>query len=283
MTRWSLPMQVMLEQAEAMIRKGQDRPLLILGESGSGRSWFAQSLHARTGRPSDLFVAVRCAELSTAGWETELLGVGDRPGKVEQARGGTLFLAELDKAPQALQEGLLTSLSQNQHQVQVMVSSAMDLGALVPGLLERFGATISLPPLRERREELQGLTGEFLAQLALPGQSSATLTADAIGAILLYPWPGNLRELRQALHHALIRTEGRGPIDLPHLPTSVAMTIQPPPPRQLFRRYIRAAELLLLRWALALCAEDRTRAARFLGLSRAALYKKLQLYPELRS
>lgn len=273
MTGWSLPMQVVLEQVEALLRQGQHRPLLILGESGSGRSWLARSLHARSGRAPELFVAVRCAELPPVGWEAELVHVG------------TLFLAELDKAPLALQERLLTILSQGQQQVQVIASSEADLStlALAPGLLERFGASINLPPLRERREDLQRLTGEFLAESAMPGEAPAALTADAIGAILLYSWPGNLRELRQALRQASIRTGGRGPIDLPHLPASVAAAIQPPPPRQLFRRYMRAAELLLLRWALALSAEDRTRAARFLGLSRAALYKKLRLFPELRS
>jgi two-component system response regulator HydG len=135
-------------------------------------------------------------------------------------------------------------------------------------------------PLRERKDAIELLTQELLTAQMGRGITAPHLTAEAIAALLLYNWPGNIRELENACKRALVLAGGYGPIDVKHLPPEVAGELAVPPPRELFRRYMKSAELLLIRWALKECGNDRTKAARFLGLSRAALYKKLKLYPE---
>ncbi|HLN61503.1 MAG TPA: helix-turn-helix domain-containing protein, partial [Symbiobacteriaceae bacterium] len=139
---------------------------------------------------------------------------------------------------------------------------------------------LELLPLRQRKEDIEPLTREILLRQTERGAVPMLLTADAIAALLLYNWPGNVRELENALKRAMLLAGPHGPIDVRHLPPEVAGHLQPAPPRQVFKRYMKSAELLLIRWALAACNDDRTKAARFLGLSRAALYKKLKQYPE---
>lgn len=249
-----------LAVAEQAARCGQHA--LLRGEPGSGRQRLAWQIHAESGKAAGLFVPVNCAAVP----------IGFAP-----PANATLFLSGFGEAPLPLQAELVSAA--DQVGALVIATASPDTGPLqsLPGAL-----IITLPALRERRDDLELLTHELLSELAGTVQAPPAFTAEAIAAILLHPWPGNVSELKRALRRAL-RLAGTGPVDLHHLPQEVAQTLQPAPPRQLFKRYLRSAELFLIRWALGACSNDRTRAARFLGLSRAALYKKLKLYPEFRT
>jgi len=286
-------MESLLEQARRL--SGSDHPVLLQGEGGTGKERLARYMHAHSSRWVGPFVKVDCVTLPGNLWESELAT------RVAQAFGGTLFLDEVSEVPLPAQALLLRLLQDNlcypagalepvQANVRVVAATARNLSALLeqgffrPDLYHRLNVLpLALPPLRERKEDLELLTGELLAQLTQPGASAPALTAEAIAALLLYDWPGNIRELENALKLALLLAGPQTPIALQHLPPEVAGRLQPAPPPQLFKRYVRSAELLLIRWALSTCGGDRTRTAKFLGLSRAAFYKKLRLYPEFRT
>lgn len=285
-------MQGLLEQARRLSRS--DHPVLLQGEGGTGKERLARYMHAHSARSAGPFVKMDCVTLPGSLWELEL---ADR---VAQAAGGTLFLDEVSEVPlpaqalllRLLQDrlcypvGALEPLAAN---VRVIGATTRNLSALVEqgffrtDLYHRLHVLpLALPPIRERKEDLELLTGEILTGLVGPGVTPPGFTAESIAALLLYDWPGNIRELENALKLALLLAGLDAPIGLQHLPPEVAGHLQSAPPRQLFKRYVRSAELLLIRWALSTCGGDRTRAAKFLGLSRAALYKKLKLYPEFR-
>jgi DNA-binding NtrC family response regulator len=270
-------MQKVLEQAKWLASR--EHPLLLVGEAGTGKELLARYIHHRSGRSDGPFVAVDCR-------------AGLPEGVWDEAAGGTLYLEEIDGLPLPDQERLLEVMrgavvgpGGTVPDFRLIASSTIDLPYMRANLCEPLGRALAagrilLPALRDRKEEIQPLTEAILARLA--GGKPVELTADAIGALLLYDWPGNVAELEGALERALARAAG-GCIDAGHLPPEVAACLQPPPPRPLFRRYMKSAERLLLRWGLARCDGDRSRAAKFLGLSRAALYKKLKEYPELQA
>lgn len=285
-------MQALLEQAQRLAPGAQ--PVLILGESGVGKARLARQMHHQSDRAGQPFVRIECTAVPEDQWEQELFGSArdGRVGKFELAAGGTLFLAELAALPPVAQGKLLQALRPPEEgttrpAARILASTARDPGALIsqgsllPDLYHSF-LHLFMPPLRERKEDLEPLTLEILEGLMDRGVAPPRLTADCIGALLLYGWPGNVRELEGALRRALLLAGSHGPIDTRHLPPEISGRLQPPPPRQLFKRYIKSAELLLIRWALNACGNDRTRTAKFLGLSRAALYKKLNLYPEFK-
>lgn len=286
-------MQGLLEQARKLSLS--DHPVLLQGEGGTGKERLARYIHAHSARSAGPFVMMNCATLPESLWEHDLAA------RVAQASGGTLFFDEVCDIPLPAQALILRLLQDRLYypvgalepfaaDVRIIGATARNLSALAdqgffrPDLYHRLHVLpLALPPLRERKEDLELLTGEILAGLALPGVTPPAFTAEAIAALLLYHWPGNIRELGNVLKLALLLAGPVGPIGLQHLLPKVAERLQPAPPRQLFKLYVRSAELLLIRWALSTCGGDRTRAAKFLGLSRAALYKKLKLYPEFRS
>jgi transcriptional regulator with PAS, ATPase and Fis domain len=254
-------MRALLEQAKRLARSEQT--ILLQGESGTGKERLARYIHAHSDRMRGPFIKVDCTTVPEGLWESN------------PAAGGTIFLDEIGNLPLS---SLLRVLQSRRADLCVVAATNGDLSRvdLYDGLNVLL---LTLPSLRERKEDIELLTGEILARQAGKG-SAPTLTADAIAALLLYDWPGNERELANALQRAFLLAGPLGPIDVVHLPAEVAGNLQAPPPKGLFRRYMKSAELLLIRWALFACDNERTRAARFLGLSRAALYKKLKLYPE---
>ncbi|WP_226941227.1 sigma-54-dependent transcriptional regulator [Janthinobacterium violaceinigrum] len=199
--------------------------VIILGETGSGKEMVARCLHEFSGRQGN-FVAVNCAAIPEALFESELFGheagaytgaVKQRMGKVEYACGGTLFLDEIEAMPLHLQAKLLRVLQERQVErlgqnktiavdLRVVAATKVDLKEL--GVQGKFRidlfyrlcvATLKIPPLRERREDIAMLFAHFVHEAALRfKQSAVTPTRDILQQLLAYDWPGNVRELRNA-------------------------------------------------------------------------------------
>lgn len=299
-------MKKLLDQARKVA--SSEHTVLLQGESGTGKERLAAFIHRHSRRSGGAFVKVDCTTVPEALWESELFGYArgaftganreGKPGKFDLASGGTIFLDEIGEVPPHIQVKLLRVLQDKAYdpigsvetrRVDVRIIAATnrnlvqlkDQGRFREDLYYRLNVVgLTLPPLRKRKEDLEVLTEEMLARIVGPSLPVPKLTAEVMAAILLYDWPGNIRELENALYRAVTLAEPGKPIELSHLPPEVAGNLQPEPAGSVLKRYTRSAELLLIRWALSACENDRTAAARFLGISRAALYKKLKLYPE---
>jgi transcriptional regulator with PAS, ATPase and Fis domain len=264
----SAAMRAALEELGRVAAGGH--PLLLTGEPGVGKRWWAKAVHAaRGGGPLQV---VDGPSLTAAEWAAI----------EERADGSTLLVIELGRMPEALQGRLLGLLTAGK--IRLIATSCYEdwqaPGALFrPDLYFRL-IRCTIPPLRSRKDDLEALTRTLLQLHG--GEEPLRLSKEAIAAILLYDWPGNVAELSALLQRA-VHLAVDGVIGPAQLPEAVAGKLLPPPPKALFKRYIRSAELLLIRWALREVGDDRTKAAKWLGISRAALYKKLKLLPELGS
>ncbi len=209
-----------------------DAPVLLRGESGTGKGVLARAIHARSGRSRHPFVVVNCPTLSDELLTSELFGhakgaftgaVRDQPGRVETAHGGTLFLDEITELSPRLQAKLLRFLQDKEFErlgetrtrradVRVLAATNRDLEAEVGAgrfredLLYRLNVIeITLPPLRERREDILRLARRFVAFFARAARRPAPELSKAAEEVLLaYEWPGNIRELRNAIERAVI-------------------------------------------------------------------------------
>jgi len=220
-------------------------PVLLRGETGTGKEVVARAVHALSGRAGP-FVAVNCGAIPASLVEGQLFGhargafsgaVRDEPGFVRASHGGTLFLDEIADLPAASQAALLRVLQEGEVvplgttrptpvDLRVVAATHQPLEELVARAAFRAdlharidGFTFTLPPLRERREDVGLLIAELLASAP-----RATFTLDAGRAILRYGWPMNVRELKHALARALVLAAD-APIELAHLPPAVAAAI----------------------------------------------------------
>jgi DNA-binding NtrC family response regulator len=211
---------------------GSDANVLLLGESGTGKELFARSIHQWSPRRAMPFVVVNCVALTDTLLENELFGHekgaftgADRlqKGKLEAADGGTVFLDEIGDMPLGLQAKLLRVLQDHEFQrvggtrlvrvnIRIVAATNKDLkqavkaGALREDLFFRLNVvTLSLPPLRERPEDIPQLAAFFLKRHATDAKRPAMqLTDDAMAELVEYPWPGNIRELENAIARAVI-------------------------------------------------------------------------------
>jgi len=209
-----------------------DAPVLLRGESGTGKSVLARWIHSLSPRSRHPFVVINCPTLSEELLTSELFGhakgaftgaVRDQPGKVEGAEGGTLFLDEIGDIPPALQAKLLRFLEAKEFErlgenktrranVRTVAATNRDLeeqmrkGLFREDLLYRLNVIdLHLPPLRERPEDILRLAERFLAFFARAARRQTPELSQAAAAVLLaYPWPGNVRELRNTMERALI-------------------------------------------------------------------------------
>ena len=218
-------------------------PLLLHGESGTGKELVARMIHEHSKRPGE-FVAVNCGALPESLIESELFGcrrgafsgaVQDRPGLIRSAHKGTFFLDEIGELPEASQAALLRVLQEREVvpigevtpiRVNIRVVSAthrnlweqVEQGTFRKDLYARLsGFEITLPPLRERREDLGLLITSILRRLCGGAASGLTLQPDAARALFAYDWPLNIRELQQVLSVAVTLADGKS-IGLDHLP-----------------------------------------------------------------
>ncbi|MGO9262972.1 MAG: sigma-54-dependent transcriptional regulator [Bryobacteraceae bacterium] len=278
-----------------------DANVLITGENGTGKGLVAQTLHSVSLRSTRPLVTVNTGGLAEGVFESELFGhvkgaftdaKSDRVGRFEMADGGTLFLDEIANISQGLQAKLLRTIetgefervgSSKTRRVDVRFFSATnaDLHAAVAeqrfrqDLLFRLNTIeIRLPPLRDRREDISVLAGHFLRQHAQHYRKAIDgFDESAIKALLAHAWPGNVRELDHAVERAVLMAQS-GAIRAADLGLRSG---REGPPR-LEEMSLEDVEALLIKKALARFSGNVSHAANALGLSRSALYRRLQRY-----
>ncbi|MBS0357033.1 MAG: sigma-54-dependent Fis family transcriptional regulator [Proteobacteria bacterium] len=286
----------------------RDIPVLINGETGTGKEVLARHLHDGSERAGGPFVAINCSSLPAGLIESEFFGYedgaftggrrGGAPGKFELARGGTLFLDEIGDMPLELQGRLLRVLQERSFtrlggakliafDARIVAATHRSLDELVAsgGFREDLyyrikGVRVSLPALRERADR-EALIDRLLAREAGDGPCPP-LSAAARRLLLGYAWPGNIRQLGYVLRLALTLADGEALIDVQHLPEEllddvgrpVAVTSAAPPDSQVS---LRDVELDAVRAAMEKCAGNVSAAARCLGVARATMYRKLRL------
>jgi NtrC-family two-component system response regulator AlgB len=239
----------MTEVMDTLLRAAKTpAAILILGESGTGKSVVARALHQQSHLANKPFVTVTCPSLSKELLESELFGhvkgaftgaLRDHRGKVEAAAGGTLFLDEIGDLPLEIQPKLLRLLQEREYErvgenvprhaeVRVIAATSRDLkkrvaeGVFREDLYFRLNViTAEMPPLRQRPGDLIRFAGHYFKHFAaLCGRRLEGFSEAASAAIRAYPWPGNLRELRNAIERAVIMTKGNK-INLEDLPAEL--------------------------------------------------------------
>ena len=280
-----------------------DANVLITGENGTGKEVITRALHAISPRQAKPLISVNAGALAAGIFESELFGhvrgaftdaKTDRVGRFELADGGTLFLDEIADVPLALQPKLLRVLETGEFErvgssktrkinVRVLSATNADLNAEVAegrfrqDLRFRLNTVeIDLPPLRERREDIPALAEHFLRQHRERYQRQITgLSPEAFEALRVHSWPGNVRELDHVIERAVLMSSNS-------LITAFDLALQNTPEAQVSARLeemsLEDAEQLLIRKALARFEGNANRAAEALGLSRSALYRRLQKY-----
>jgi len=287
---------------DAIARVGpSDANVLITGEHGSGKEVVAQTLHALSTRASRPMVAVNTGALAEGVFESELFGHvkgaftdarTDRIGRFELADGGTIFLDEIGNVPVRQQAKLLRVLesgeierlgsSRSRHvDVRVVSATNIDLqaacasGQFREDLLFRLNTVeIHVPPLRDRREDIPTLAAHFLRRYASRYRREINgLDASAIQAMAQYAWPGNVRELEHTLERAVLMCRGR------EIQSSdLGLNLQRPQSPNVEELSLEAVEALLIRKALGRFQGNVSQAADALGLSRGALYRRMEKY-----
>ena len=278
-----------------------DANVLLTGESGAGKGTIARALHAASPRAARPLLSVNAGGLSEGVFESELFGhvkgaftdaKADRVGRFEMADGGTLFLDEIANVPMGLQAKLLRVVESGEFErvgssrtrkvdVRILSATNADLRAEVAAgrfrqdLLFRLNTIeIAIPPLRERPEDIPALADHFLAAHAQRYRKRVSgFDASALAALAGHGWPGNVRELDHAVERAVLMAQGEriGAADL-------ALRRDGGAAERLDEMSLEEVECLLIKKALARHDGNVSRAADALGLSRSAMYRRLQRY-----
>jgi two-component system, NtrC family, response regulator AtoC len=298
--------------------------VLILGETGVGKEVLAEWIHDHSPRAKGALVCINCAALTETLLESELFGhergaftgaVQAKPGLLETAAGGTVFLDEIGEMPPPLQTKLLRTLETRQvtrvgglspRPIDVRFIAATNRDLETEVLAKTFrqdlyfrlnGLSLTIPPLRDRPDEIEPLARRFLADASSSAkQRPPRLSEEALGALEAYAWPGNIRELRNVMERALVLCEAED-ITPEHLPvekmrlarlvpgavaapagpgTGTATETAPPEPAGLTGD--ERAERRKIIDVMAECGGNQTRAAKKLGMARGTLIERLKRY-----
>lgn len=277
--------------------------ILIQGETGTGKELVARAIHGMSPRKGGPFVAINCGALPDTLLESELFGyksgaftgaVRDKPGRFALARGGTLFLDEVGEISQALQVRLLRVLQEKVYEplgatrsetadVRIISATHRDLAALVDAgtfrqdLYYRIKVmAFELPPLRRRREDIPLLTQQFVSVFnAVQNKQVTGPSRDAMGVLMAYDYPGNVRELQNIIEHAFVLLR-EGPIELVHLPGDIVPRTQPSMGEQKVRHAADAFEKQAICDAIESNGGNRLAAARQLGIHKSTLFRRIK-------
>jgi PAS domain S-box-containing protein len=279
--------------------------VLILGESGTGKELCAQAIHETSQRKDQPFVPINCGAIPHALFESELFGyeqgaftgaVKEKAGKIEMADGGTLFLDEIGELPLDMQVKLLRVLQENvvyrvggssgrKVDVRIIAATNRNLDQMIQeetfrsDLFYRLNVIqITMPPLRERLEDIPELVQLFLDELKVEYQITASsFTEEAVELLLQYDWPGNIRELRNIIERAVIISE-QNEIGMKELlslfPKSQCITKK----TASLTEEKRLLEKERIEQVLKQTHGNKSAAAKELGMSRVTLYKKIKKY-----
>ena len=285
--------------------------ILISGETGTGKEVVARAIHQSSPRRMHRFVALNCSAIPETLLEAELFGhvrgaftgaIGNRQGRLEQAHKGTLFLDEVGTMSAALQMKLLRVLQEREFDrvgdshttkvdVRVIAATNSDLGKMVADGLFREDLfyrlnviPVQLPPLRDRKEDIPLLVRHFLDKFAVPARGAVTASQEAIRQLMAYAWPGNVRQLENAVERAFALSAGRPQIEIGDLPPEIQMAREPTPGSAVrlpedgldLEHFVAGVERELIEQSLARSGGNKGRAASLLHLKRTTLVEKLK-------
>jgi DNA-binding NtrC family response regulator len=294
-----------------------DATVCIMGESGTGKELVANAIHELSRRARQPFVKVNCAAITETLLESELFGhekgsftgaLKQRKGRFEMADGGTLLLDEIAEMSPPLQAKLLRVLQEQTFErvggsetlrtdVRVVAATNADLQKKIAAhqfredLYYRISVfPIALPPLRERREDIGPLVDHFLRmQAEAMHKQISGIDAQALDALLMCDWPGNVRQLQNAIERACVMVPAGGTIGLAHLPPDVAHSVPGAAPAAesagadesspvLPDTTMDELERMAIEQALERCGGNRSQAARALKIGVKTLYRKIEKY-----
>ncbi|HEY5039818.1 MAG TPA: sigma-54 dependent transcriptional regulator, partial [bacterium] len=298
----SLEMRKLLEFAKAIA--ATDSPVLITGESGTGKERVARFVHNHSANAAGSFIAVNCGDITETLLESELFGhadgaftgaTGGHPGLFEAANGGTLFLDEVDKITlsnqvkllRALQDEEVRRVGENKKRpihFRILCATNQNLKVKVAekrfqkDLYDRLNVVeLSVPPLRQRREDILPLARLLLAEAAiLKKRAVFDLTSPVEDQLVGYAWPGNVRELANAMERAVAAAKTNR-VDLEDLPSELRLAM-PLVSNKGVSRPLKDVEKDRILDALKKTEGNRIKAAELMGMSLAALYRKLKAY-----
>jgi DNA-binding NtrC family response regulator len=311
----SRPMQKLFQLLETVA--ATNSTILVTGETGTGKEVIARAIHHNSGRRMHRFVALNCSAIPETLLEAEIFGhvkgaftgaVGNRQGRLEQAHKGTLFLDEVGTMSTALQMKLLRVLQEREFErvgdshstkvdVRVIAATNSDLVKMVAqgdfreDLYYRLNVIpVHVPPLRERKEDIPLLVQHFVDKLTRDGSVPArggkppTVSQDAMRRLMAYHWPGNVRQLENAIERAIAFTAGRGQIDVDDLSTEIQQAQVPvvsssvtlPDEGIDLDAFVAEIERELIERSLERTGGNKGAAARLLNLKRTTLVEKLK-------
>lgn len=296
----SIPMQRLYEHIRNASQS--EAPVLILGESGSGKNLVSHALHKLSRRNEGPFIQMNCASLNEQLLESELFGhkkgsftgaVSDRIGRFEASNSGTIFLDEIGDMPMTMQVKLLRVLEEKVVErvgdhtpipvnIRLISATNKDLNPLIHAgkfredLLYRINSVvIKVPPLRERKEDIPLIAFHYLKKISVANNKEITsISPPAMEILINFPWPGNVRRLINALEHSAVTCKGTTievsdlPDYLTHEKDLESSTIHEG------REDVPEKERILS--VLAQCKGNKTLTARHLGISRVTLWKKIK-------
>jgi transcriptional regulator with PAS, ATPase and Fis domain len=299
-----------VRQVKKMARRAaqMDSTVLLMGETGTGKELLAHAIHAASARATKPMVGINVAAVPDTLLEAEFFGVAPgaytgadprgREGKFQLANGGTLFLDEIGDMPLSMQTKLLRALQEKEVEplgsnkvlridVRIIAATSRDLAALVRANLFRADlyyrinvVPITLPPLRERREDIDVLAESILDRLWLrSGEGPRELERSAIDALKTHDWPGNVRELHNIMERVCMLVEAPV-LTAEHfaaiLPQpSAPLPSSPTPPSLQLATAVHQAERAAIAAALEQSGGNKSAAAKLLDISRASLYERM--------